>query len=631
MDVLKPFRKVVNKIKGHQEELKDKEEKRLMLERWKERLTKAMSSHDSFRADCDVRNALYNGTKATGANVSGYMSNRASDSDRPGTADARTVVNIVFQLCESQIDTSVPMPAVNAIEGDDDKDRKKMIEGMLTYMAEGPELERITSENERIVKKNGMAVIKVCYDPDYQSHKFRGRITTINPHPINIIPQSGVYKIQDMDYFFHIETRTIDYVCRRYGEEFRAELEQEGAEYRYLEDFNTSSSDTDAKDQVSVVECWYKDKDEDICLMTWANETILRDEKKFFYKRDEQGNVIEVEALEHEVLDENGNLIGIEPIQVKCRVPKKYPFVVMYNIPREKSFRGVADPDIISDQQEAIKKMLSIEEEKIIKGTTKIIVREGSGLVGKITNSILEVIETPEPQSDIRVIDLKTPDNALKDYYQLMLQAAKDSLGVTEASQGRAEGSSLSGRALEMLANNTASRLATKLFEKHTACTELYRLYYDFMVAFYDEERPYRIQSDMGRHEYGYFNKSLLVKQDDAGEWYYPEFDIFITSDVGLPRDKRFIYEASKEALGAGATDPIGFWTVMQSIGFPQAKELLDRELEKEEMTRQAELQQKQAGQPEDIISQLSPEQQQTFMQLPPEEQQAMLAQVQQQ
>jgi hypothetical protein len=181
---------------------------------------------------------------------------------------------------------------------------------------------------------------------------------------------------------------------------------------------------------------------------------------------------------------------------------------------------------------------------------------------------------------------LKTPDQSLLEYYNVMQQAAKDALGITEASQGRVDTGAnggradLSGAALERLSANTQNRLGTKAFEKNIAFTELYQLYWDFMLAFYDDRRPYRIDGKDGKPMYGYFDKSKLIKQDDAGEWYYPEYDIHITVDSGLPKDKKFIMEA---ASGSGnRMDNVEYWTVMESIGFPNAATILKREQEKE-------------------------------------------------
>ncbi len=570
-----------------EEELRQSEESQAKLEEWKKRLNEAMEEHETFRAECATYDALYGGTKQVrplGADI--YVSDRYQDYTTP--KPARQVVNLVFQLIESQIDINMPVPAVEPTEEADESERRSMIEGQLTYMAGDTYLRRINGENERIVKKNGIAYFKVHWNPSYKAHTYRGRVETTNPHPGNIVLQPGVTKIKDMDYLFHIENRTLDYICREYGEEYRDEIESESLEYGQLDYFSSGVEGTTSEKtkKLSVVEAWYKDKDGDICLITWVGDIILRDEPKFFYKRDESGNTIEYDEIEIPMLDEMGNLISTETVNVRCHVPNRFPFIPWYNIPREKSARGLADPYIIADQQEGIKKLLSTEEEKQMKGTTKVFVRRGSAAAGKITDATLQIIETEDPVSDVVTKDLKTPDNSLKDLYYIYIQAAKDALGVTEASQGRTDkGKELSGRALEILAANTQGRMGVKQDEKDIAYTELYRMWYDFLLAFADHRMPYRIDGQYNKPVYGYWDKSKLIKQDDAGEWYYPEFDIFVQAESALPKDKRFILDLANNA--GQRIDNVQYWMLMESIGVPNASAILEMEQQKMQAAQQ--------------------------------------------
>ncbi len=574
--------KVVDKVNQAIDDNREEQEKQAKLEEWKKRLQEAMEEHETFRSECATYDALYGGTKQIrplgGTDI--YVSDRYPEADSP--EPARQVVNLVFQLVESQIDINLPVPAVEPTEEEDEAERRHMIEGQLAYMAGDTALRRINSENERIAKKNGLAYFKVGWNPDFKAHTYRGRIETTNPHPGNIVLQPGVTKIRDMDYLFHIENRTIDYICRQYGEEYREQIEAENLEYGQLDYFNSStdSYSNEKTKKLSIVEAWYKDKDGDVGVLTWVGDIILRDQPKFFYKRDESGEVIEYDEIDIPQLDEEGNLLGTETVQVRCHTPSYFPFVPWYNIPREKSARGLADPYVIFDQQEGIKKLLSIEEEKHMKGTTTTFVRKGSGAANKITNAVGQIIETEDPINDVITKDLKTPDNSLKDLYFIYTQAAKDALGITEASQGRTDrGKELSGRALEILAANTQGRLGVKQDEKDIAYTELYRMWYDFLLAFADHRMPYRTDGQYNKPVYGYWDKSKLIKQDDAGEWYYPEFDIFVQAESALPKDKRFILDLANQA--GNRIDNVEYWMLMESIGVPNASAILEMEQQK--------------------------------------------------
>jgi hypothetical protein len=576
-------KKVIGKVKDKIQEVKDDQEQSDKLQKWKGKLEKAMDKHNSFRSMAAEWDSIYNGTKQTGDSKNRFGEN---------TEDARQVINLTMQLIEAQINADVPTPRVDALEINDEQ-KKDMIEGMLTYMSSGSELRRLTSLNERIVKKNSYCAFKVMYNPDYAAHTFRGKIETTNPHPCNVIPQPGVYKVADMDYMFHIENRTIDYVCSRYGEEFRSDLEEDNAEFSYLEDMSGSTATDTSNNLVSVIEAWYKDSDGDVCLLTWVNQTILKDEPKFYYKRDENNQPIMTEQItiqpqEQQQQDPNQPQQMPQTVEVQCRVPKRFPFVIWYNIPKEKSFYGKSDVEIIRDQQEGIKKLLSMEEEKQIKGTTKIFVRKGSGLKDKLTNATSQILETDDPNTDVITKDLKTPDNSLENLFNIYKMNAKEVLGVTDAYQGSLDNKTLSGKAIQSLSANSQARISVKQNEKEIAFTELYQLYYDFLIAFYDDKIPYRMEGADNNPKFGYFDKSQLIKQDAAGEWYYPEFDIYITTDSGITRDKNQLFQSTVDLATKGMMDSVELWTVLEYLGYPNASAILDMEKQKQQAQQQA-------------------------------------------
>jgi len=590
------FEKTLDKLKTKKIEAKVKQEKDSILMNWKEKLNEAMTSHSSFRDNSNNWDRQYHDEDA-GKDTTIYMSNKSKAEE-----ELDSNVNITMQLIEGSIDITVPKPAVSAIESADGMENRKMIEGILTYMSEGAGLQRIVSENERITKKNGFSVMKIMFDPDYNGRTYKGRIETTNPHPVNFVPQPGIGHVEDMDYCFQIDNKTIDYVCRTYGEEFRKDLELESAEYIGLEDFGEEQKQK-TDNMVSVIECWYRDEDGEIGLITWADDTILRDLPKFYYPRDKNGEIEDAEMVDIEVpreqpiqLDQQGNeVLTMQPqepqsitVEVERKVPKRFPFVLWYNIPKEKSVYGISDCQIIKRQQESIKRMITKEERKQNKGTTKIFTRKGAGLVGKLKDAESQIIETDDPTGDVRVVDIKTPSNGIYELYGLQLQAAKDLVGVTEASQGRSDTSNMSGKALETLSANTAARLSIKTNEKYMAFRELYSLMYEFIIAYYDDKVPFRVEG-AAEVEYGYFDKSKLLKQDIAGEYYYPEFDIYINADAGMAKDKNFMIQIADKAMATGAADAIDYWTIMDSINMPNASFILERARERLKMQQQAE------------------------------------------
>lgn len=571
--MLKKIKELISKVGDYMEERKQNKEKQEKLQKWKKKLENALSEHSKFRTLVDEWDALYHGTHKVEGETVVYMSDKYNKKAK----DARQVVNIVLQLIESQIDLDIPYPNVLPMEEHDEK-AAKVIEGMLKYKMDTSDIERINEENERIVKKAGICIYKVNWDPNIKKHTFTGDIVITNPHPKNVIFQPGIYRIKDMDYIFHIENRTIEYIEREYGEEIAEKLRDETAEYEYLEysgEEENAEHQTDTEtNRISIVECWYKDKDGDICLLTWANDVIIRDIPKFFYKRDEQGNII----TQEEIKRVNPKTDEVEIVTVPYRAPKRFPFVIQYNIPRDKSVYGISDPAIIKDQQETIKKVLSIHEEKLIKGTTKIFTSD-KDVYNKLTNAISQVIYTSKPpDSVVKAVDMKTSDDDYIKFFEILLQSAKDVLGIQDAWVGKAPSDIRSGKALQQLAMQAASRINTKINGKRIAYKELYRIMVDFMLAFYEEDRPYRILGEDNQYHYGIFRRGDIVRQDTAGDYFYPEFDVKIDVSDKMPHDKMFILEQTVQMYDRGAIDEIMLWTILEDIGFPKAgtiKEML--------------------------------------------------------
>lgn len=641
MSVMQKIREKFNEYKEEKTEQREQEEK---LFKWKKKLENALSEHSTFRANVDEWDALYHGTHG----VSNLPTTAMSDQTDKGTAqDARQVVNIVLQLIESQIDLDIPQPNILPMESDDEP-AADTIEGMLRYKINNSDIERINDENERIVKKASICWYKVSWNPNIEKHTFTGDIEITNPHPKNVIPQPGVYKVQDMDYIFHIENRTIEYVARVYGKEYADILREEEAEYEFLEhagedEYRDYTRDNETN-KVSVVECWYKDDEGDVGLLVWANDVILRDEPKFFYKRieatDEKGNVKQEMIFEEEmtIVDEE----GIEKtIKIPAYIPKRFPFVIQYNIPKDKSIYGKSDPEIIKDQQEAIKKVLSIQEEKIIKGTTKIFTNNPR-IKSKITNAITEVIYDKDYKSGITVdvFDLKTSDNDYLQYFERMLQSAKDVLGIQDAWVGKAPSDIRSGKALQQLAQNAANRISTKVNGKRIAYKELYSIMVDFMLAFYEEKRPFRILGDNNKYVYGIFDRSQLIRQDAAGDHFFPEFDITIDTSEKMPHDKMYLMDQAIQMFERGAIEAIDLWSILEDIGYPKAGEIKERLITAQQQPMQTQDPRQML---EQLISQFPPEQQGQVIELiqsmnddtlteliqaPPEQQVKMLMEV---
>ena len=149
-------------------------------------LSEMMETYDRAKAEYEptlqqiaVRDEIYNGTHR-------YRHGKK------GERGCQNVRNIVFELIESQIDTSIPLPLVGAVCASDEE-KARMVEDSLKADIGLLDLAKQNDMLERVVPIQGMGIFEVLWDGDVKVRSL---------HPSQLIPQPGVFELQEMDYFF---------------------------------------------------------------------------------------------------------------------------------------------------------------------------------------------------------------------------------------------------------------------------------------------------------------------------------------------------------------------------------------------------------------------------------------------
>lgn len=662
MDLLKPIRKVVNKIKDTVAEDKKQSDKLTDLMKWKRKLENAKTSWDS--QILDEREMLYNGTHDVDGNI--------NSSNKP-SKQANNVHNVIYEFIEAQVDPSIPQPTVKSKRRGFEKQAQMVEDSLKNDLQESNiDILRINDENERITPVQGFSVVTVAWNPDIKHHLWRGELELDNPHPKALIPQPGVYNIQRMDYFFLLYSVTKDYVLRRYGVELST---GDGEEYPEIAYFAAEQAPIDADaDKVTLIVVYYKDDDGDIGRFTWTNETVIEDMPKFFYRRlerctkcgavkgleDQCQNMIpsieyglddeempvdmpcsnteyktsieETEMLVQDVMLPDGMTVPAGT-EVPYFQPTRYPVVVRRNVPVNFQLGGQSDVDIIRDQADAIKKIVSNIEEKILRGGGIITALDDHKF--NLTNELYQIIRGSQSQLQaLQVKNLTADIQAELAVAQYMYKAAQDTLGITNSWQGKEDNTAKSGVAKQIQVQQASGRMMSKQANKYAAFKELFETMFEFKLAYYDELRPYIKKGEGNKDDYGDFDKYQFLAQDAAGKWYY-NTDFIFSADAGegLPRDKMWIMQTTREMAREQLLDKAQAWTILETVQFPMAQEIKEQAMQEKQMIQeqarlQAEQQNKQA-QIDAILKSLTPEEREAFMRLDPNEQQAMLADAQ--
>ncbi len=658
-DILAPFKKVVNTIKGAMNEDEgtdenvphndvDVEE----MQKWKKKLEVALADFNT--TIMDEREYIYLGSRGVDQNV--------NTTQRP-SKKANTVYNIVFEFIETQVNTQIPQPSVRSVR-EPYEEQAHMIEDAIADKLKQLDTEYVTDVNERITPVQGYSIMELCWNNDYKHHLYTGDMELYSRHPKQFVIQPGIFRTKFMDYSFVLSKVTPEYIERRYG----VDLSNQQEEYPQ----NTSLpgvsrvNSTIIDHSLTEICAWYRDEDGDIGKFTWINDTPLENLPKYYYRRDDEGNILEfdtlafdtpigsIETVQQPVPNPQTGQIDMQTIkrpvvlpagtQVPYYVPDCYPFVIRRNVPKNFDFGGQSDLDVIRDHQDSLKKIVTKMEEKVLKAGSVVKVADDHNVA--ITDQVGQVIKGTAAQLAVFGVEDLTADISMDvEYTQVIYKQAQSMLGITDSFQGKEDGSAKSGVAKQIQVQQASGRLQSKQFNKNAAYKELFELMFKFMLAFYDEPRPYMSKDQYGNDQYQEFDKYKFLLQDANGEFYY-NTDFLFSSDVGsgLPKDPIFMFNQCKEMLQAGAIDPLQYWTILEYLNFPMAKQIksqIEERMQQQAMMQQqqmemqaqqqeidaAKVQQEKKRTVDDMVGQLTPDQKAMMDQLPPEIQAELLKQ----
>lgn len=579
-------------------------EKATKLNKWQRRFEEAKQRYSAELKDMEEYESLYCGNRAVNINP-----NKGAGKAGKVSINVR---NITYELIESQVDSSIPMPKVTPIHKEDEW-RAKIIENMLENEIRLLHFNELNDNSERTVPIQGGDFMHVEWDNKKGFHCNIGGISVSERHPRTVIPQPGITDIKDMDYIFIMIPETKAYIKKKYNVDVSSASDTENdlrsAENRALND-----------DIVTIVKTYYRNKNGNIGLFSWVEEFVLEDYEDFQARRltrcKQCGRVKtedicecgskkfedvteEFETLAEDIETREGIIRAVTPKQIKeidgqgvpyvvteqvqtkipYYKPNEIPIILRKNVSRKGKLLGFSDVAVIEDQQDAIKKLGSKMQEKILKGGSIVTLPQGVK-IGTDDNE-LKIVRVKNPNE----AGLITVKNIQGDVSQdrIMLETnydwAKSTLGITDAYQGKYDSSATSGTAKQYSINQAAGRLESKRVMKNTAYAKLYEMMFRFMLAYADQPIPLSRKNSNGQMEFEHFNRFDFLKQDAAGEFYWDDEFIFETDPTStIMMNREALWSQIDLKYQASAFGPIGedktllvYWTFMEHNDYPNA------------------------------------------------------------
>lgn len=599
------------------------------LKRWKKRLEDARDKYGDDRTRFKRYADYYNGTRNVSADP-----NTLKDPSKVAT----NVRNIVYELIESQVDSSIPMPKVRAMHAEDDQLAKK-IERMLENKIQTCGLVKVNDIMERNVPTLGGDYFHVQWDVNAGLHSQVGDIRVSEVHPKKLIPQPGVIEFENMDYFFIQELLTKTTVRRQYGVDVEDAENDDDILAGYVEDGSTSG------DLVTVNTAYYHNDHGGVGVYIWCDTyelldmedfesrylercakcgAVMRDgvcpecggkkSKKMPEEYEELVDAIEVEMdfkgedgkrkkkriepfEEQEVpmLDEAGNPVMDEQGQPQMQIkrskkkvpyykPDCYPIILRKNITANDKLLGDSDTKAIIDQQDTIKKLGTKINEKLLKGGSYVTLPNNKKVETNDKELKIIRVDNAAEKALIDVINVQPNVGNDENYLEINYQWAKSTLGITDSFQGKFMSSETSGTARQYAINQAAGRLESKRTLKNEAFAQLYKLMFKFWLAYADQNTEISSTDPSGQAMYEELDRHEFLRIDKAGEFYWNDEFVFDTDPTStLMQNREMMWQQTDLKLQSGAFGPVGdletsraYWTIQKANGYPNAGMVLD-------------------------------------------------------
>lgn len=521
------------------------------------------------------------------------------------TRKGRSLRKMVYELIESKIDNSIPMPKIRP-RYKTDLPLVSVTENYLKFEVDGIFTKYLNDRSERSTYVDGTSWYKVWWDSLDNTHERSGNVKIDLCRVDQIVPQPGVSDYRQLEYIFERKeislTRIWDLYHRRIIPTEANTNVIEVISCYYLNSDRVvglfmyaphsrqvicNEEDWQIRKLRTCTVCGTVNPTGDVCRNCGsktfryenATEEILENDLEEIYNPYDVGETDDEDEREHyksRVFLTAGTKIPFYKIT-------QLPFIPRPAISSLDNIYGTSEVKVTLESQDAINKLLTKALEKTMK----------SGTI--LTKP--EKLKIGDSDDTIKVLSVRTTEEAamvqsravVADTSQDLVMAAtlyesgKASSGVTESFQGAKDSSATSGKAKQYAAVMTAGRIESLRVMKSAAFAGLYELVLKYLLAFSDEPRKFVRVLPNGSQKEEVWNKYMFLDKDKYGNIYYRD-DLRFDSDPAstLSQNRAQMWQETQDKFVQGAfgnpADPRVlelFWNIMDSLQYPLAKVVL--------------------------------------------------------
>ena len=502
---------------------------------------------------------------------------------------------MVFELIESKVDNTIPMPKITPRRGDD-VNIVDITENYLKFEIDRMLTEQENDRSERATYIDGTSWYKICWDSLENSHDRSGDLRVEVLLADQVVPEPGCKDYRLMNYCFECEEISLARIYDLYGKLIIA--------------------DTDGNNSAKVVSYYYRNEQGIIGRFMYAEssqQVISWDEdwqirklrtctkcdtvqpisdicnncgnKTFKYKN------AKIELLEEDILtivnpyEADDKKIETEVfLEAGKEVPfyniRQLPFVPRPSISSLDTMYGISEVGILLDMQDSVNKILTKVEDKIMKSGA--IITKPEKLKLNDTDDTFKVLGVRSTEEASMVQTKQVIADVSQDIAaaQLFYESARSSSGVTESYQGKSDSTATSGKAKQISAAQSAGRIESLRIMKAAAFQGVYELMLKYLLAFSDETRKFVKILPNGKTEEMMWNKYMFLRKDKMGNLYYADDFAFSTDPAATLSNNRV--QMWQETLQQFISGTLGnpqdprtlelYWNIMYKMQYPLAK-----------------------------------------------------------
>lgn len=531
----------------------------------------------------------------------GALNKDGTESKRRG----RQLRKLVYELVESKIDNSIPMPKMQC-RYKNDLPLVEITENYLKFEADRILTKYNNDKSERSTYVDGTSWYKVWWDSLDTTHERSGNVKIGIRTVDQIIPQPGVDDYKQLEYIFERQNVSISKLYDLYG--------------RVIVPMNADGN------MVEVISCYYLNENRIVGLFSWAAHSmqVICNEEDWQIRKLRKctvcGNIepfsetcgncgndkfkfvnADVEILEediHEIYspyevgetdDEQmegkyeDRIFATAGTEIPYYRIDQLPFVPRPAISSMDSIYGMSEVRIILEEQDVANKLLTKATDKTLKSGTVVTKPRNMNIGDKDdTIKVFGVNSAEEAQmiQSKQILADTTGDITLA---QMIYDSAKSASGVTDSFQGKKDSTATSGKAKMYAAAQSAGRIESLRVMKTAAFAGVYELILKYLLAFSDEPRKFVRTLPNGNQKEMVWNKYMFLDKDKFGRIYYRD-DFTFNSDPAatLSQNRESMWQETVQMFVQGTfgvpNDPRVlelFWNIMSEFQYPLAKVVL--------------------------------------------------------